>query len=651
MKLTIDFETRSECDLKKRGAWVYSEDVSSDWTMLAVKVDSQKTRIMYNPKIVPGLPSEFSYEDLRQLMAEASEIEAHNMAFEYAMWTNCLVPRYGWEPLPKAKLRCSAAKARMCGLPASLEGACAALGLPVQKDKAGHILMLKMCKPRKPTKQDRRKWIEDTESFARMGAYCKTDCDAEHGLSEVLPDLPPFEQRVWLWDLEVNTRGIPVDTVFAARAIEMLADAERRLLAEFRIISGGKVMSPRQVDATLKLLEELECDADNLTSKTVSELLKDESLKPDAKRVLLIRAALAKSSVSKFQTLLNMASRNGDLHQGLIYHGAGTGRWTAKGFQPHNLPRGDFKDTDACVQLILDRDWESVRDWYGMPQAAAATCIRSAIRARPGKVFIAPDLNAIEPRVTAWFADEESVLEIYRNGIDNYRATYARMFNILIKEVTDKQRNDKGKPCVLSLGFGGGVNALRKGAKGTIPEEDLKGLVDKWREIHPKIKASWKEMETCAKQAIAQPGRAFWLKNKKLGFLVSGRFLIIRLPSGRRLYYCDPHIGDNGKGWPEILFRGADPKTKKWVRQNLYGGKIMENVVQAASRDILVENMLKGEEKGYPVILHVHDEAVAEVDENFGSVKEYEGILATPPAWAKDLPLKAEGWRGRRYRK
>jgi DNA polymerase len=654
MKLTIDFETRSRCNLKKRGAWVYSEDPSTTYICLAVKVDGGVPRLHYNPQFCAK--GDLTADQVWTLIQHADEIEAHNAPFEIAIWHNVCFKRMGWPDLPLEKMRDSAAKCRMCGLPAGLEAAGAALGLSVQKDRAGHLLMMQMCKPRKPSKNNPNEWIEDADSLNRLGAYCKKDCDAEHCLSGALPDLSPEEQKVWLWDQKVNLRGIPVDTLFAGRAIEMLDAAEKSLLAEFRLLTNGKVMSPRQVAQMLKLLEEHECEMEKLDKKAVAKMLKKSNLDPTAERMLQIRAALGKSSVAKYQTLLGVADSSNRIRQSMIYHGAGTGRWTGKGFQPQNLPKGDFTDTDQCVTYILDRDYASVELWYGGVQGAAATCIRSAIKATEGMDFIAADLSAIEPRVTAWFAGAKRVLEGYRAGRCGYRSTYSHMFKIAYEAVTTPQRNKIGKPCVLAFGFGGSVAAMRKFISDETMEEEgwtdetLKEFCTIWRDANPEIVKAWGVMFRAAKDALANPGQVFWILDRKLAFCVQGRFLVMRLPSGRKLYYCDPHMADRGKGWDELCFWGVDAISKKWCRQNLYGGKLMENAVQAASRDILVNNMMRLD-VAYPIVFHVHDEAISMVPQGQGSVKEFEAELSRQPAWAKDIPLAAEGWRGERYRK
>jgi DNA polymerase len=365
---------------------------------------------------------------------------------------------------------------------------------------------------------------------------------------------------------------------------------------------------------------------------------------------------LGKSSVAKYQTLLGVADSSNRIRQSMIYHGAGTGRWTGKGFQPQNLPKGDFTDTDQCVAYILDRDYASVELWYGGVQGAAATCIRSAIKATEGMDFIAADLSAIEPRVTAWFAGAKRVLEGYRAGRCGYRSTYSHMFKIAYEAVTTPQRNKIGKPCVLAFGFGGSVAAMRKFISDETMEEEgwtdetLKEFCTIWRDANPEIVKAWGVMFRAAKDALANPGQVFWILDRKLAFCVQGRFLVMRLPSGRKLYYCDPHMADRGKGWDELCFWGVDAISKKWCRQNLYGGKLMENAVQAASRDILVNNMMRLD-VAYPIVFHVHDEAISMVPQGQGSVKEFEAELSRQPAWAKDIPLAAEGWRGERYRK
>ena len=656
----MDFETRSAADIKSCGAWRYSEDATCRVICCAVSVDEAEPELLYFGKyrsIVSRPGPEESW--LRELARKADTIEAHNVAFELAVWQNVLVRKHGWEPLPLHKLDCTAVRARMAGLPGSLEKACEVAGVSEQKDRTGYRLMLRVCCPKS---REPLSWNEGKEDLEALGRYCQQDVRSEMALSRFLPQLSPAEKKVFAWDLEVGMRGFKVDQQLARAAIDMVAEEERKLTAELQELSQYKLKTGKQVQAMLDWLEE-ECDqkVEDLKKKTVRDMLRNETIDPRARRMLEIRVLLSKSSPAKYKALLAGASEDSCLRQSLMFHGAGTGRWSAQRFQPHNLPRGDFKDVDVAVRMLRERLFDGLDYWYRREDgkfavegdapgysrtAVASTCIRSSVVARDGMKLVPTDLSAIEARVTAWLADEEGVLETYRAGLDNYKATYASMYGLPYEKVTKKQRNEIGKPCVLLLGFGGGWRALARGTDDYFGEEDGLDIVDLWRSKHRNICGYWRSLERAARNAIENPGSTYKTSNGKVMFKVWRRWLIMKLPSGRCLFYCDPKFGDDG-----ISFWGVHPKTRKWSECSIWGGTLMENAVQAIARDVLVHGMLLGEANGYKVVFHVHDEAVAEVPLDFGSAREYEAILSTPPEWAKALPLGAEGFETTRYRK
>ena len=355
MKLTIDFESRSRCDIRACGPWVYAEHPSTEILCLAVKQGRDTARI---------LPATFDMAQaakfqrlpvfegrISSVVDDADIIEAHNAEFETAMWHHICHRRWGWPDLPLEKMRCSAAKAATCALPRDLDGACRALGLPVQKDRAGHALMLKMCKPRKPTKNNPAEWVGDAESLIRLFRYCLQDVEAEHALSEALPDLSEMELAVWRLDQKINRRGVYVDMPAVDGMIAMTGEWQEMLLAEFSELTGGVVDSPRQVAALRAHLSDSGVEMDGMTKADVQDALAGQ-LDPKARRLLEIRQSLAKSSVSKYAALRHGVNSDSRARGLLMYHAASTGRWGGKRFQPQNLPRECVSDADLLFDVV-----------------------------------------------------------------------------------------------------------------------------------------------------------------------------------------------------------------------------------------------------------------------------------------------------------
>lgn len=669
-KLTIDFETRSAAPLKKCGAAAYAAHPSTEVICLAVKSnDEPKPWIWFAP---PFSSAEKYYDSdeiiceaaLRYAIATADIIEAHNAQFEYFIW-KYVMPRYGFKMFDTSKLRCSAAKAAMFGLPRDLAGACAALGVPQQKDIEGSKLMLRLCKPRAAHKDEKLAdpdwehklyWHGTPEEFAREGRYCMQDVRAEESLSNALPDLPEYEQKVWQWDLEVNDRGIRIDVPSVESIVGCIDEHSAKLKRDFSRITG--LQSPTQRDATLQHLLALGVQMDGLTKDAVEHALATTE-NETAKEILSIRQSLSKSSTAKYQAFLNSVCPDSRVRGALMYHGAGTGRWSGRLIQPQNFPRGAFSEVDFCVDLFSHGDLEDVQLWFGDPMVAASTCLRGMIIPEDGMDFVCADYSSIEGRVLAWLAGETSALGVYRSGRDPYKVNASAIYSVAYEDVTKPQRQ-VGKVAELALGYQGSVGAFNQMAVNygvRLPDDEVKKIVESWREVHPETVRLWRELEFACTQAVTNPGSTFVYRTAR--FVVrtihGTPFLAMRLPSGRCLWYCRPRMAPKTMPWGEqkavVAFDGVDSKTRKWSIQYLYGGLLAENLTQATARDLLVNGMLNAEKHDYQIVMHVHDEAVAEVKEGRGSVGEFETLLCELPAWADGLPIKAEGWRGKRYKK
>lgn len=661
MRLTIDCETRSPVDLKKCGEWVYAADPRTDVLCVALKPDNEMVRTWCPDWVRHKLPANtiriVSLETVVALIEQADEIEAHNASFERVIWQYILAPRYGWPALPLEKLRCSLAKCSMHALPRSLDMACKALELPVQKDDEGYRLMLRMCKPRKPTKSNPAKWVQDPWPLKKLIQYCIQDVEAEYALSQALADLPPLEQKLWYLDQEINARGVQVDLESAQAVIQGVETWTERLVRELQELTGGRVRTAKQVAVLREYLQSQGLELEDLTKTTIKAALEAGGHSEKVRRLLEIRTSLAQSSVSKYEALIRQASDDGRIRGTLLYHGASTGRFSGRKIQPQNLPRGSFKDVDAALDAFRQGDVDLVNMLWGDPMAAASTCIRGCLVAAPGHDLIACDFSSIEARALAWLAGEEKILDAFRSGLDLYKVAAQGVYGVPYDQITKEQRQI-GKVVVLSSGYQGFTGAFQSMAKNYgvhVEDERAAEIVRAWRADNPKIVELWRALEDTALTAVLDQGQAYQYRGTY--FKSDRRFLMMKMPSGRILYYYKPEVVERPLPWDEtktkkaIVFMGMDSMTNKFKRTATYGGKLSENLTQAISRDLLVYAMFRLEEAGYRTVLTVHDEVVLEVPEGFGSIEEVEGIMSSGPAWAAGLPLGAEGWRGKRYRK
>lgn len=652
--ITIDFETRSPVDLRKTSAWVYAENPATSILCIAWKKDNDPARVLTR---FDRMPSQL----MSAIVDEECLFEAHNAEFERAIWHHILHKRHGWPDVPIRRWRCSAAKAAAFALPRSLGDAGDALALDIQKDKEGHALMLKMCKPRAPRKKEREQdpcwasrlfWWEDGTDLERLYEYCKQDVESEAALSDRLRPLSEYEQTVWELDQTINTRGVCIDTGTVRAAIGLISTYSDALLTEMQELTHGLVDSPKQVAKTIDWLATRGCISPDLKKDTVSQLLSQKGLQPDVRRVLEIRQSLSKASTAKYEAMLNRVNTDGRARGLFMYHGASTGRWAGKGIQPHNLPRGSFHDTDLAIDLIQKKDIQNLEFYYGDPMDVLSTCLRPMISAAPGHDLLCADFSAIEGRVLAWIAGEQHIIQDYTEGKDPYKAAAARILNKPYDDVTKEERQMPGKVAELACGYQGGPAAARRfGATGT-DEEIRDTIIDPWRDNRSCTVAFWNSIEYAAKKAVST-GRVMSYQDVKFG--VHEGFLHCKLPSGRLLSYYDPRLETVRAPWGRIVhkltFMGMNAVTHNWERQTTYGGKLTENIVQAIARDILAEAMLTVEAHGYPIVMHIHDEIVAEVHKQEGDLEEFCNLMAVSPPWLSGCPIKADGWRGERYRK
>lgn len=698
--LSIDVESRSAADLRKTGAARYFEDPSADVLCAAWCVDDGPVSTWVRGQPCPP--------EVAAHVAAGLPIAAWNATFEFWSWKYVLGPKHGW-PVPTInQMVDTMAQAAAMSIPQSLDGAAQALAMEQQKDKDGMRLIRKFSIPRKAKKGEAPGLIywtnpEDApDDFAAFVAYCKTDVEVERAIRQKLVPLSDYEQRVWALTLRMNDRGVHLDMPLVDALQRVAEQAKARLDKEMLQATAGNVTACSQVAALTRWLQAQGVDADKLNKNAIEDLLSSE-LPEHARRAVELRKEAAKTSTAKLDAMQASACRD-DRARGLhLYHGAGTGRWSGRLIQTQNMPRGTgtIKDPEDAVGDMLTGDARWIDMIYGAPMSAVSDMLRSCITASPGNRLLAADYSAIEGRVTAWMAGEEWKLEAFRaadagTGPGIYELTASEILNVLVSTITKAQRQAYGKVPELALGFQGGVLAffamaavygvdmadayeplqktadpevweragkryeecLERNDSGTdvmtrkawIASEVTKVL---WRGKHPNTVELWRGLEDAAREAVQSPGAI--ATYGKISYIVRRGFLWCRLPSGRCLAYGSPRIEDRKTPWgdtkPSVTALGVDSVTKKWSRFALYGGLLTENCVQAVARDLMAHGMLLAEEAGYPMVMTVHDEGVADVPEGQGTLAEFEALLCSTPSWATGLPVVASGYEAYRYKK
>lgn len=656
MIVDADFETFSKAPLLKVGAWAYSRDPSTKAICLGLSIDGAKPFLWRE-----GDPCPFTQAQLNVMT-----IKAYNVFFEICIWRNVLK----W-PEPKLWLD-TAAKAAALALPRSLDLLAKHLGLPVefQKDKRGKFLIQKVCKPyvSGPLKGQRNR---DPLLITELENYCLQDVIVEQKCDSLLFDLSDYEAKVFQMDLDINLRGVGVDTQ-AASKIELMVEEETRHLAREVIeITGGQLESATSPLQVRTYLEARGIDIDDTKKATISKLLERKDLEPVVRRILEIRQSISKTSTSKAYKLRLIADFITSRAYGLLrYWGANTGRWSGNLFQPQNLPRPTFKDTDLAVSLLLSGSSNDyIRMLYGDPMEVASSCIRSLICAAKNYNLICSDYSSIEPRVLAWLSGNTRLLRVFESGKDVYLAEAEGIFHktydeLKAKEVATEGGTEErfiGKVATLSLGYQGGGRAFINMAESYGVEginfERAEEIKHAYRDANPQVVDLWENCNKAALRAVANPGGTYVVHNdlgkSVVSFRVVGMFLFCKLPSGRNLAYFRPHIGVGKFDNDEVRFWGMNSYTRKFEVQSTYGGKLVENITQAAARDIMASAMLDLESRNIPVILTVHDEIICEIPETSNlTVAEFERIICITPPWAKGIPIEADGgYIAKRYRK
>ena len=648
--LSVDIETYSNADIKRVGLYRYAEDPSFDVLLIAYSVDG-------GPVTVIDL---YADEDRKRrafykiLMDPDTRVHAYNAAFEW--W--CLSTYFGHGDSDRLdllrRMRCTMLHGMYCGYPAGLDAIGSALGLPQDKQKLsiGRALIRTFCKPNRNGKrvtpeQEPEKWLLFKE-------YCERDVVTEMAVADRLKafPVPEREQQRWQTDALINAYGVRVDIPFVKSALALDAQVTNRLLGEASRLSG--LDNPKSVQQLSTWLDDKGVTTDDLRKDTVKDLLAGD-LNDDARRMLEIRQELAKTSVKKYQAMQDAACKDDRVRGLLQFYGARTGRWAGRLVQVQNLPQNHLEALDLARQLTLERKAEALRLIYGNVPDVLSQLIRTAFVPTPGNRFIVADFSAIEARIIAWLAGEKWRQKVFADGGDIYCASASQMFHVPVeKHGVNGHLRQKGKIAELALGYQGAAGALRAmGAiKMGLSEDELPEIVAKWREANPQIVSLWYEMEEAALDCVrtGYPRSVAGRIHFKMAASGSDTWLLMQLPSGRCLFYPQPVICPNRRGMESLQFMGTDQTTKKWGPQETYGGKLVENCVQAIARDCLAESIDWLTAEQFEIVMHIHDEVV--IDARPGQdLETVLAIMGAPIAWAPGLLLRADGFEAPYYKK
>ena len=652
--LSIDIETRSSVDIGKAGAYKYAQSLDFEILLFAYQWNNDPVKVI-DLKNGEELPCW-----LMQALADPNVIKhAYNAAFEWY----CL-NQAGYET-PIDQWRCTMAHGLYCGYTAGLDATGKAIGLPQDKQKltTGKALIRYFCVPCKPTRTNGgRTWNQpwhDKDKWDLFKEYCKQDVVTEREILKRLDlfPMPEGEERLWQMDVLMNAYGVRVDMDLIEGALYIDQISTQRLTDEAIGLTG--LQNPNSAAQLLQWLRDNGTEADNLQKATVAELL--SGINPNkVRRMLEIRQQLGKTSIKKY-VAMDTARGEGDRVRGLTqYYGANrTGRWAGRMVQMQNLPRNYLKTLDYARNLVKAKNYDGVRILYGNVPDTLSQLIRTAFIPSVGHKFVVADFSAIEARVIAWLAGEQWVNEVFATHGKIYEATASQMFGVPVERITkgnpEYSLRQKGKVATLALGYQGGTSALiAMGAlQMGLTEEELPDIVQRWRQANPRIKGLWYAIENAALAVMetAQPQGINGLIFALEGDLIYGQsFLTVRLPSGRKLFYPKPFLKENRFEKMAVHYYTVGQQTRKWEVTSTYGGKMVENIVQAIARDCLAVTLERIAARGLQVVFHVHDEVIIDAPMET-TVEEICDLMAEPIPWAPGLVLKGAGFESSYYMK
>ncbi|RKD26705.1 hypothetical protein BEP19_15990 [Ammoniphilus oxalaticus] len=644
--LNIDIETFSSVDLPRCGVYAYADSPDFEIVLFAYSIDGGPVRVI-------DLAQGETIPSIIQLMIIDPDITkiAFNANFERV----CLAAHFGKE-MPPEQWRCTAVDSSRLGLPGYLAGVAEALRLDIQKDSAGTTLINYFSKPCRPTKANggraRNLPEHDPERWQQYVEYNRRDVEVEMAIREKIDpalEISSFEQDLWTLDQKINDRGVRLDMQLVEKAIDCNIEFEKILTEESRKITG--LANPNSRNQLLDWLKEQGAETETLRKDDVERMLKDD-VPPNVRTVLEHRQELSRASVSKYRAMERAVCSDGRVRGLLQFYGAGrTGRWAGRLVQVQNLTKNYIHDIENASKLIKAGAFDSIDLLFDESRNdILSQLVRTALVASEGNRLIVSDFSAIEARIIAWFAQEKWRLNVFQTHGKIYEASAAAMFNVPIESIDrGSELREKGKIAELALGYQGGPGALiSMGAlEGGLQESELPGLVSAWRAANKNIVDFWWSCNRAAIEAIQDKTTT---QTHGVVFQCYRGILFITLPSGRKLAYVRPRIITGKFGQPAIEFDGLNA-ANKWGPVETYGGKLVENIVQATARDCLAVSMMRLDQAGYNIIMHVHDEVVADMPYGVGSLSEMEEIMSQPIDWAPGLPLNADGFETEFYMK
>ncbi|MEC1177644.1 DNA polymerase [Metasolibacillus meyeri] len=650
--LNIDIETFSSVDIKKAGLYKYVQSLDFQILLFAYSVDGQPTQIVdlaQGEEIPPNI--------IQALASPSVTKFAYNAAFEwYSLSKFFKTPLEQW--------RCTMFHGLYCGFTAGLGPTAIALGLPQDKRKltTGTALIKLFCTPTKPNKKNggrtRTLPSHEPEKWDLFKDYCVQDVEVEKEIARRLHrfPVPESEQRLWELDQQINVRGVRIDMDLVKGALYIDDLSTAALTIEASNIT--RLSNPNSAQQLQKWLTEKGVEVENLQKETVQNLIND--VDGEVKRVLEIRQELSKTSVKKYQAMVEAVGDDGRVRGLLQHYGANrTGRWAGRLVQVQNLPRNYIDTLNIARDLVCQRKSEALKLIYGNVPDTLSQLIRTAFIPSKGNVLLISDFSAIEARVIAWLAQEQWRLNVFNTHGKIYEASASQMFGVpleLIKKGNPEyDLRQRGKVAELALGYQGGPRALESMDKDKVLKpEEMPDIVRRWRSANKRIVDLWYSLENAA-LAVLRTGQAVGVKGllfaRESDIMNGLDFLTITLPSSRKLYYVKPFLALNDFGKEALHYWGMNQDTKKWSKVGTYGGKLVENVVQAIARDCLAVTLKRLDIAGFETVMHIHDEVVLDVPEHLADLDKVAAIMGAPIDWAPGLPLNADGFISSYYMK
>lgn len=642
--LHIDLETYSSVDIKTAGLHAYVESDDFEILLLAYAWGNDPVRVL---DLTGPEPDELS--DIIACLLDSGTVKAaHNAAFE----RTCLVKYTGHYMRPE-EWEDSMILAAQNGLPMSLDACGDALMLDRQKIKEGTTLINYFCKPCRPTiangGRTRNLPEHAPDKWERFKHYCGRDVEVEREIMHRLSgyQVTPFERRLQALDARINERGVLIDRELAEAAVAVDDAFTAEHTAELRRLTG--LDNPNSVEQVKGWLAAVGLPCDSLSKQNVAELYK-AATDPTTRRVLELRQMLGKTSTTKYQSMLRAMCKDDRVRGIMQFYGAGrTGRWAGRIVQPQNLPQNHLDQIETARELVRSKDLDLLEMIYDSVPDVLSQLIRTALIAPPGHTFLVADYSAIEARVIAYLAGEQWMMDAFSAGKDLYCETASQMFGVpVVKHGVNGDLRAKGKIATLACGYGGGVGALKAfGAdKMGLTDPEMQDIVTQWRTASPTIPRFWRETEHAVKRALGTPGKRQMVPCCGVIYWRDADALRCKLPSGRVLSYWGARLDDDGS----IYFMGQNQTTRKWERTETWGGKLVENIVQAYARDCLAVALMRLDAAGYKIVFHVHDEIIAEAPDG-SRWEDMAEIMSQPIDWAPGLLLRAEGYDTKFYMK